>query len=676
MSAPIDMGVFKTSAVTFVRTFTKLSSVPVYRTSKAKSYGWQRLVSAAFWSSKIETSGWMSDPITDVEELEQGEVCRALEAEEEDKKFLVDRWKREQGGGGITCVLQDGSVFEKAGVNISVVYGNLPAAAVQQMRSRGKDLKGDSFPFFATGISAVIHPKNPNVPTVHFNYRYFEVEDGSGKKQWWFGGGTDLTPSYLVEEDVVHFHKTLKTACDKHNKEFYPKYKKWCDDYFFIKHRGERRGSCAESVLPSYIPLVKKHKNDGYSLLDRQWQLLRRGRYVEFNLMYDRGTKFGLYTPGARYESILMSLPLNARWEYMHVPKPGSKEEEMLDALRKPRNWYFNFFTNVPYWSYSSNYIILILITSCSLFLYLRILKANNRNMSALRKAFLIGIRNFSKISSVPLHRSTKAAASWQHVVAFSTVGQDMGSKMEQLVMTIQHEVCRALEAEEGEKKFLVDRWTRKEGGGGITCVLQDGKVFEKAGVNVGKNLEGKELPFFATGVSAVIHPRNPHVPTIHFNYRYFEVEDADGQKQYWFGGGTDLTPSYLVKEDVVHFHKTLKTACDKHNNEFYPKNGVTSERRGVGGIFFDDLDNDPDKTFNFVKTCGEAVVPAYIPLVQKHKNDRYSDEEKRWQLLRLGRYVEFNVMYDRGTKFGLQTPGSRVESILMSLPLTAITKP
>ncbi|CAG9787990.1 unnamed protein product [Diatraea saccharalis] len=348
----------------------------------------------------IQLKNYMADPITPVAQLErtqdqmktqmellimriQAEFCRALEAEEDkawqdektvddydfdedvyltfpDAKFKVDRWIRKEGGGGITCVLQDGRVFEKAGVNISVVSGNLPPAAVQQMRSRGKALQNDNLPFFAAGVSAVIHPRNPMVPTIHFNYRYFEVEDKDGV-QWWFGGGTDLTPYYLNEDDAVHFHQTLKLACDAHDQTYYAKFKKWCDDYFTIPHRGERRGvggiffddidypsqwaafnfvtSCAEAVIPSYLPIVQKHKDDAYGYYERQWQLLRRGRYVEFNLIYDRGTKFGLHTPEARYESILMSLPLNAKWEYMHQPKPNSPEEELLKVLREPRDW-------------------------------------------------------------------------------------------------------------------------------------------------------------------------------------------------------------------------------------------------------------------------------------------------------------------------------------------------
>ncbi|XP_022124609.2 oxygen-dependent coproporphyrinogen-III oxidase isoform X1 [Pieris rapae] len=348
----------------------------------------------------LQLKNYMADPITPISHLEktqddmktqmellimriQSEFCKALEKEEDEAwcdekrdedldydsdmfvpypeaKFQVDRWTRREGGGGITCVLQDGRVFEKAGVNISVVSGKLPPAAVQQMRTRGKSFDGPELPFFAAGVSAVIHPRNPMVPTIHFNYRYFEVQDKNGV-QWWFGGGTDLTPYYLNEEDAVHFHLTLKHACDEHDKSYYARFKKWCDDYFTITHRGERRGvggiffddvdqpnqqsafdfvtSCAEAVIPSYIPLVQKHKDDPYGYYERQWQLLRRGRYVEFNLIYDRGTKFGLFTPEARYESILMSLPLNAKWEYMHEPKPNTPEHSLMKVLKEPRDW-------------------------------------------------------------------------------------------------------------------------------------------------------------------------------------------------------------------------------------------------------------------------------------------------------------------------------------------------
>ncbi|XP_058801196.1 oxygen-dependent coproporphyrinogen-III oxidase isoform X2 [Phymastichus coffea] len=346
------------------------ASVAVYSSSNDNVYAAQ---------SELDLQHFMAEPITSIEHLTknkddmktkmellimkiQADVVKSLESLEEfETKFKVDRWTRKEGGGGITCVLQDGNVFEKAGVNISVVNGTLPSNAVQQMRARGKTMDEGALPFFAAGVSSVIHPRNPMVPTIHFNYRYFEVTNKDGSKQWWFGGGTDLTPYYLNEADAKHFHKTLQQACDKHDPSYYSKFKKWCDDYFHIPHRGERRGvggiffddldtpdqkeafkfveSCAEAVIPSYIPLVKQHKNDGYGYAERQWQLLRRGRYVEFNLIYDRGTKFGLYTPGARYESILMSLPLTARWEYMHEPKSNTREGQLIEVLKNPRDW-------------------------------------------------------------------------------------------------------------------------------------------------------------------------------------------------------------------------------------------------------------------------------------------------------------------------------------------------
>ncbi|XP_036368893.1 oxygen-dependent coproporphyrinogen-III oxidase [Octopus sinensis] len=342
-----------------------------------------RNVSMAAAVSDIGTesrSKWMADPVTNMEELEktpnsmrhrmetlimriQGEVCHALEELDGEKKFQVDKWERNEidGGGGITCILQDGTVFEKAGVNISVVRGKLPVEAVRQMRARGKDLSDSPLPFFACGVSSVVHPVNPHVPTIHFNYRYFETVSEDGKVNWWFGGGTDLTPMYLEKKDVSHFHKTLKAACDEHSESYYPTFKKWCDNYFFLPHRGECRGvggiffddlndrspdeifsfvkSCAEAVVPSYEPIVKRNYKRSYSYMERQWQLLRRGRYVEFNLIYDRGTKFGLNTPNARYESILMSLPLYAKWLYCHNPEPGSKEEEITSVLKEPKNW-------------------------------------------------------------------------------------------------------------------------------------------------------------------------------------------------------------------------------------------------------------------------------------------------------------------------------------------------
>ena len=313
----------------------------------------------------------------------QKELCTALEVientherleseEDGDHKFLVDRWERDdEKGGGITCIMEDGRVFERAGVNISVISGSLPPAAVAQMRSRGRKLTNhpdeSGLPFWVAGISCVIHPRNPNVPTIHFNFRYFEVDEWDPeherrRKTWWFGGGIDLTPYVLFEEDGVHFHSELKAACGKHgDKTLYPKYKKWCDEYFRITHRGESRGigglffddvdhpnqdscynfvkACADAVIPCYLPIIRKRKDTGYSYADREWQLIRRGRYVEFNLVHDRGTKFGLFTPGARFESILMSLPALAKWKYCYSPAAGSKEDQLLQVLKNPRDW-------------------------------------------------------------------------------------------------------------------------------------------------------------------------------------------------------------------------------------------------------------------------------------------------------------------------------------------------
>jgi len=355
-------------------TSTALSTGMVYQ------FVLKNKVAAASLKLDHDVSKFMATPVTSVETLSsnkddiksrmellimeiQAEVCKALVEVDGQSQFVVEKWSRvKSGGGGVTCVMQDSKVFEKAGVNVSVVNGTLPQSAAQQMRVRHKEMSDGDLTFFAAGISSVIHPRNPNVPTVHFNYRYFEVNDKkAGKTHWWFGGGTDLTPYVLVKEDVVHFHKELKQACDKHDKSYYPRFKKWCDEYFFITHRGEARGvggiffddldspnkeeifkfvtSCAKSVVPSYIPLVWKHKNDSYSEADRRWQLLRRGRYVEFNLIYDRGTKFGLLTPEARIESILMSLPLHASWEYCHEPAPSSKESKLLHILMKPVEW-------------------------------------------------------------------------------------------------------------------------------------------------------------------------------------------------------------------------------------------------------------------------------------------------------------------------------------------------
>lgn len=296
---------------------------------------------------------------------QQTEIVRELE-KIDGRNFRTDTWRRETGGGGISCVLQDGNVFEKAGVNISVVYGNLPRPAIDKMRVNHKaiDPNVDSLDFFAAGLSMVLHPNNPMAPTVHLNYRYFETSNPDGTSNtWWFGGGTDLTPSYLFDEDVVHFHKTIKDSCDKHDKEYYPRFKKWCDKYFYIKHRGETRGvggiffddldehekdqentfafvqSCLKSFLPSYVPIIEKRKNMPFTEKEKEWQQIRRGRYVEFNLVHDRGTAFGLNTPSARVESILMSLPLTAKWRYMHEPDEGSWEQRLVNVLKEPKEW-------------------------------------------------------------------------------------------------------------------------------------------------------------------------------------------------------------------------------------------------------------------------------------------------------------------------------------------------
>jgi len=213
-------------------------------------------------------------------------------------------------------------------------------------------------------LSLVLHPVNPMAPTVHLNYRYFETANKDGSTNaWWFGGGTDLTPSYLFDEDVIHFHRGIKEACDAHDKDYYSRFKKWCDEYFYVKHRQETRGvggiffddlddtekdqeslfafvqSCLGAFLPSYLPIIQKRKEMPYTEKEKQWQQLRRGRYVEFNLVHDRGTAFGLNTPGARIESILMSLPLTARWQYQHEPEKGSREERLVNVLKKPVEW-------------------------------------------------------------------------------------------------------------------------------------------------------------------------------------------------------------------------------------------------------------------------------------------------------------------------------------------------
>jgi len=291
----------------------------------------------------------------------QIEITKAIEEIDGDAKFQEDAWTRANGGGGMSRVMSGGKVFEKAGVNLSVVYGSMPQEALQAATERGVDrakgmAPGERVPFFACGLSSVMHPKNPFCPTMHFNYRYFETDGGV----WWFGGGTDITPSYINEDDMKHFHGTYKEVCDKHDPKYYEEFKSWADRYFVVQHRNETRGlggiffddqnnkdpeehfefskDCLNSVVKAYGPIIEKHKNDEFTKEQKEWQLMRRGRYVEFNLVYDRGTVFGLKT-GGRIESILMSLPETARWEYNKIPEEGSPEADFIDACKNPREW-------------------------------------------------------------------------------------------------------------------------------------------------------------------------------------------------------------------------------------------------------------------------------------------------------------------------------------------------
>jgi coproporphyrinogen III oxidase len=306
----------------------------------------------------------------------QNEICQGLEALDGEATFQQDQWERPEGGGGRSRVIKQGGVFEQGGVNFSEVWGHQlpPSILVQRPEAAGHQ-------FYATGTSMVLHPRNPYIPTVHLNYRYFEAGP-----VWWFGGGIDLTPYYPFLPDVQHFHYTLKAACDRHHSEYYPAFKRWCDEYFFLKHRSETRGvggiffdyqdgqgelyrgpdsnglaatysqqvgelpqrtwdeifsfveDCGQAFLPAYVPIAEKRKHDSYGDRERDFQLYRRGRYVEFNLVYDRGTIFGLQTNG-RTESILMSLPPLVRWEYGYQPEPGSPEHGLYDVFLKPQDW-------------------------------------------------------------------------------------------------------------------------------------------------------------------------------------------------------------------------------------------------------------------------------------------------------------------------------------------------
>lgn len=305
----------------------------------------------------------------------QDSICQGLEELDGKAKFQQDEWIRPEGGGGRSRVIVDGDYFDKGGVNFSEVQGSqLPPAILRHH----PEVAGHNF--YATGTSMVLHPKNPYAPTVHLNYRYFEAGP-----VWWFGGGLDLTPYYGFAEDAKHLHVTLKAACDRHNPHYYPVFKQWCDDYFYLKHRGETRGvggiffdyqdgqdvlyknsndsttaqvmsdeagdqprtweeifafvnSCGNAFLPAYTPIANRRRHMEFGDREKQWQLYRRGRYVEFNLVYDRGTIFGLQTNG-RTESILMSLPPLVRWDYCYSPEPNSPEAQLHETFLKPQDW-------------------------------------------------------------------------------------------------------------------------------------------------------------------------------------------------------------------------------------------------------------------------------------------------------------------------------------------------
>ena len=288
----------------------------------------------------------------------QDDICAALETCDGKARFIEDRWERPEGGGGKTRVISNGNVFEKGGVNTSIVFGKV----TEPMR---KQLQIEGYEWFACGMSIVIHPSNPFVPTVHCNYRMFELYDEQGKvTDRWFGGGTDLTPYYLFEEDARHFHRTYQTVCNGFDKTFYPAFKEVCDNYFVNTHRNqERRGiggifydhqrpdavkdidfwmnfskACGYAFIDAYIPIAEKRKATPYTAENKYWQEIRRGRYTEFNLVHDRGTLFGLKTNG-RTESILMSLPPTVRFDYNYQPVEGSAEADLLDACLHPRNW-------------------------------------------------------------------------------------------------------------------------------------------------------------------------------------------------------------------------------------------------------------------------------------------------------------------------------------------------
>jgi coproporphyrinogen III oxidase len=284
----------------------------------------------------------------------QDRICKAVEQLDGNARFMEDAWTRPGGGGGRTRVLREGALFEQAGVNFSLVHGDkLPPSAT----THRPELSGGGF--IATGVSLVLHPRNPYVPTTHANVRYFEAQREGMEPVWWFGGGFDLTPFYPFDEDVRHWHTVARDVCAPFGADVYPRYKKWCDDYFYLKHRAETRGvgglfyddlsdggfersfafmqTVGQGFLDAYLPIVDRRKNTPYGEREREFQLYRRGRYVEFNLVYDRGTLFGLQS-GGRTESILMSLPPRVRFEYAYQPEEGSAEARLAEYL-KPREW-------------------------------------------------------------------------------------------------------------------------------------------------------------------------------------------------------------------------------------------------------------------------------------------------------------------------------------------------
>ena len=287
----------------------------------------------------------------------QDKITKELESIDGKAKFNEDLWERSEGGGGRSRIIENGNVIEKGGVNISAVDGPLP-------ESMQKYFNVNKVDFFACGLSLVIHPFNPMIPTVHGNWRYFEMYDKNGNIiDQWFGGGQDLTPYYIFEEDVKHFHQSCKNVCDHFHPDYYSEFKTMCDNYFFNHHRNEARGvgglffdylkkdkdfsledrfdfvtAVGKSFLDAYMPILKKRMKHRFTQAQKNWQEIRRGRYVEFNLIHDKGTLFGLKTNG-RIESILMSLPPKVQWLYNHKPKEGSEEKKLLDVLKKPKNW-------------------------------------------------------------------------------------------------------------------------------------------------------------------------------------------------------------------------------------------------------------------------------------------------------------------------------------------------